>query len=87
MGDKKTSMQLPRGMAADVDNSAGSVQTLAPVSQKGFLLLLKPMKCKLMATELLGWIQPLRSPKCFNEQQAHPTMCGDSWLTVRLILK
>jgi hypothetical protein len=64
-----------------------SLQTHPQGSQKGSLLLLRLMKWKLMATELLGWVQPLRSPKRFNEQQAHPSLCGDSWLTVRLILK
>lgn len=55
-----------------------TLQALPQVSKEGSLLLLKPMKWKLMATELLGWIQTLRSPKSFNEQQAHPNVCGDS---------
>lgn len=60
-----------------------SRHTVPKVSQEGSLLLLKLLAWKLMVTELLG----SRRPKCFNAQCTHPSIYGDSWLTVRLILK
>lgn len=81
-------MWLPRGMAVDAENSAGSQKpTNTSSSLPERVLVIKTHTWKLMATELLGCTQHLRRPKCFNEQHAHPSTCGDSWLVVRLTLK